>query len=224
MQRAVSWAAQPGSTPGPAPLVRIQQHPDRAALVEERLLPRLAGLPVEIVEHSAIPPDPLTGYRLCLAGVPDNYTHVLVIQDDAIPCRNLAAVLPLVAREVPVCLFLPNMAMRTRAFLRRGIGIEGRWVTIHHTDWVPVVAVLWPVRKVEHFLDWYEHRPPARHRETSDDAMVGRWMRRNSQTVLATFPSLVEHPDDVPSTWRTHRQPRRALNFIGDLDPLTIDW
>lgn len=178
-----------------------------------------------MLEHAAEPSDPWTGYRRCLEDIPDGHDHIAVIQDDAVPCRNFKGALEALARPVPVCLFLPNMAMRTRRHANSAIIRGEHWIELHHSDWMPVVAVLWPTVKIRSLLDWYDHRPPRRTPDRSDDGVCGRWMAATSQSVLATLPSLVEHPDDVASTWRVNRQPRRALWYIGDdVDPLGVAW
>jgi hypothetical protein len=58
-------------------------------------------------------------------------------------------------------------------------------------------------------------------------------MKFTHQTVLATVPSLVQHPDDTLSVkWNaeskvpsgTGNKRRRAFWYIGDDDPLDLDW
>ena len=95
---------------------------------------------------------------------------------------------------------------------------------------MPVVAVLWPRNKAEHLLEWSKTaKLPGMPNPRSDDAVAGSWQRFTKQKVLCCLPSLVEHPDDVDSHVR--RQPghgkdkgRVALFYIGDRDPLEIDW
>jgi hypothetical protein len=61
--------------------------------------------------------------------------------------------------------------------------------------------------------------------ERSDDAMGGRWMRTTRQRVVATIPSLVEHPDDAPSTIARKPGGRTALFWHGvEWDALSVDW
>lgn len=99
---------------------------------------------------------------------------------------------------------------------------------------MPVVAVLWPRTKAEEFLDWLPEKIPGLNAPwRSDDAVCGAWMKFTRQTVLATVPSLVEHPDDVLSVkWSAEsrvpsghmNKSNRAFWFIGEDDPLEIDW
>lgn len=94
---------------------------------------------------------------------------------------------------------------------------------------MPVVAVLWPREKALGLHQWTsgDVRLPGIPHPRSDDAVAGYWMRMTRQEVLVTIPSLVEHPDDVPSvkggTQRAGKG-RNAFLFIGDADPLEITW
>src|SRR6476659_10130273 len=69
-------------------LARIQAHPAREHL--HGPLAESLGLPTEVSLHSSDPPDPFAGYRACLSDIPADVTHLLVIQDDTVVCRNFA--------------------------------------------------------------------------------------------------------------------------------------
>jgi hypothetical protein len=212
-------------------LCRIQHHPARAHLIPS--LVEALGSDVEVVED----PDPYgrlrspwRTYRECLQLPPAGITHLLVLQDDAIPCRNLLAACEWIARPDPVCLFLGGAPVRTARDASRAAVRGDRFVSVHAAEWVPVVAVLWPVEVAQEFLDWCgSNRLPGDPEPRSDDAVVGRWARRTRQPVFATVPSLVQHPDTEESligkrarhgrsAWRV------AHSWIGDRDPLEIDW
>ncbi len=119
--------------------------------------------------------------------------------------------------------------MRTRkAALTLGAAGE-HYCDIHHGDFLPVVAVLWPVEKAVEFHEWgtrgISHRSGRPFIERSDDAMGGRWMRSTRQRIVATIPSIIEHPDDVSSTIAKRPANRTALFWHGtDWDALSIDW
>ena len=108
-----------------------------------------------------------------------------------------------------------------------------RYSNIWFQDFCPVVANIWPRAKVEEFLEWSKDaKLPGLPNPRSDDAVVGSWMKFTKQKVLATVPSLVQHPDDTLSVkWHTSNVPsgtgnkqRMAWNYIGDGDPLELDW
>jgi hypothetical protein len=176
----------------------------------------------------------MRGYLKCLSNLPRS-GHVAVLQDDTIPCFNLVPALERIADsnpETPVSLFLSKTPRRTytMASIRYG---RSRYVNVHPQDLVHVVALLWPVYKAEEFVEWINDNP-RRIRgnmiSTSDDAHVTRWMRLTGQPFRCTVPSLVEHPDDVPSIVNQEKvkagrdSGRTAAFWIGDADPLELDW
>jgi hypothetical protein len=209
----------------------VQSHPSRREL-RKRLLAGLHGLPTEVVETDFDPPNPWLGYRECLSSIPEGITHLLVVQDDAITCRNLPPAVKRIAAgdngEHPICLFLGMLPMRTKRDALQAGRDGDPYVRVHVSDWLPVVAVLWPVEKARHFMEWsdrFEPRGPRVRPERSDDAMGGRWMRSTRQTVFATIPSLIEHPDDAPSTIARNPGGRSALFWHGaHWDALSIRW
>lgn len=158
-------------------------------------------------------------YRRCLLDLPDT-DWLLVIQDDALPCEGfvdaLGAILP--RCEHPVCLFLPVTALRSRMAFWEAQA-EGCDLAPHDPmEWVPTVAICWPVYLAARFLAWTDE---GRYADSTlaDDEIVGRWARHDRQDVCVAVPSLVEHPDLVPSlinrAWRS--EGRVALSFRDDL-------
>ncbi len=220
-----------GSSPAAAIHVRIQHHPARASLIPP--LVAALGVDAEVVSDPDPEdrfPSPWRTYRECLAGPPPDVSHLLVLQDDATPCRNLVAACGLIAREVPVCLFLGGAPVRTAMEASRALRRGQRFVPVYAADWVPVVAILWPVEAASRFLQWCsENRLPGDPRPRSDDAVVGRWARTEREEVIATVPSLVQHSDVelslIGRRARAGRSPWRVAHlWIGDEDPLDIRW
>lgn len=214
-------------------VARVQSHPSRR-VVRERLLAGLAGIPTEVVETSFDPPNPWRGYKACLESlVEEECTHALIVQDDAIACRNIGPALEMIAEaqpDTPVCLFMPMVSATKRDAIRAGAD-GARYVEIVPRGFLPVVAVLWPKAKALDFLAWSHTTKQLTRRngrqieQRSDDAMGWLWMRNRRQRCVATIPSLVQHPDDVPSTITRGRGGRTALFWHGDdWDPLSVDW
>lgn len=89
--------------------------------------------------------------------------------------------------------------------------------------WVPTVALGWPVELAAEFLDWAANVRKVRDHWQTDDPLVGAWAHERGHGALATVPSLVEHPDDVPSYVKSHKgygaglPHRRAACWIGDV-------
>lgn len=209
---------------------RVQHHPARAALLPP-LLAALEPIPTEVVTDPD--PDgkrsPYRTYIACLTDLPD-CTHLLVVQDDARPCRNLPAALGRIAAanpEVPVALCVTTNFRDNVPTIRRAAKRGDNYVRVFPRWAMPMIAVLWPRSAAERFRDWALANPRATGKLSprSDDAVGGAWMSRQREPVLATVPSLVEHEDTVPSLIRQkgHRD-RKAVVWIGDRDPLEIDW
>lgn len=213
-------------------LIRVQHRPGRESV--QRLLLQLPA--AEVIEDGDDPPNPWRGYLRCLTDLPAE-GHVAVLQDDTVACRNLAPALELIAAAhpaTPVSLFLSKNGKVKRTYnlagLRHG---KSRYVQVHPADLVHAVAVLWPVGKAREFVDWIAENPKrirAGQISTSDDAHMTRWMQLTGQTFLCTIPSIVDHPDDVPSIVNQGREKdgkdtgRCAAYWIGDDDPLDLDW
>ncbi len=191
-------------------------------------------MPVEIIETDFDPPNPWYGYLECLRDPPD-CTHLLIVQDDTVACRNLAPALVKIATvepDVPICLYLGMLPPQKTEALRAAI-LHKTFVDLIATSsaFLPIVAVLWPIEKARHFYAWGSDPNRLRQRngkvfvDRSDDAMGGRWWRSTVQRVVATIPSLVEHPDDVISTIARENCGRTALFWHGeDFDALSVDW
>lgn len=213
-------------------VARIQSHPSRRQ-IRQRLVDGLAGIPTEIVETETDPPSPWYGYRECLKSVAGtDCTHALLVQDDAIVCDNIGPALERIASitDVPVCLFLPMVSVTRRNALFAAK--DGKcFVEVVARGFLPVVAVLWPKDKAMHFLEWSETAPQLVRRNgiriehRSDDAMGYLWQKSQRQKALATIPSLVQHPDDVPSTIARKPGGRTALFWHEPpWDPMSVDW
>lgn len=180
--------------------IRVQHHPSRADLLPA-LLASLSPLPTEVIEHSSQPPSPWLGYKLCMKN-PPNCSHLLIVQDDVVPAPGMVEVLDQIARDVPVCLFLARLPRDTHPRVEQAVKMNRRYIRLSQRSFMPVVAVLWPIEKMIEFDGWTEENSylPGQREPRSDDAMAGRWKMINRQEVLATVPSLVEHPDVEPST------------------------
>lgn len=206
--------------------VAIQHHPKRAGLIPDLL----AALDAPAVVCTD--PDPgkdrtnsWTTYRLCLAHAPDD-GHLLVLQDDVEPCRNLVAAAEQIARYFPqgvVCLWHGKQPTRGAIQYRIAAGEGCRYVVIRAQPWVPLVATLWPARLARQLATWSDANPIRLRQVRADDGVVALYLSAvNRVSVYATLPSLVEHPDR--DSIRKQVRGRVALDFIGDDDPLDLDW
>lgn len=214
---------------------RIQSHPSRRA-VRQRLIDGLPSCDIEVIEHESDPPSPWAGYKECLrsiSGAENEITHAVILQDDSIACRNLPLAVNRIIEVIPdspVCLFMPMVSAT-----RRNATLAARqgqcFVEVIHRGFMPVVAVIWPRDKAEGFLEWSSTHQSLRRgngqriEHRSDDAMAHLWLRTKREKAFATIPSLVQHPDDVPSTISRSGGGRTAMFWHGhNWDPLSIEW
>lgn len=176
---------------------RVQHHPARKDLLP-RLLHHLDPLlGVEVVEHTSHPPDPWAGYKRCLTDLPD-CSHVLVIQDDAVPVPGFAEVLPQIAErhpDTPVCLWMSAIPASAAARARRAWGKQ-RYIPLGPAPFVPLVAVLWPCHLAAAFARWAE---TAARLTRADDGNAARWMKQARVEFAVCVPSIVEHDDFTPT-------------------------
>ena len=215
----------------------IQGHPTRAEQ-HERLVRELAPLKPRVSLHASDPPLPWLGYQKLMYEYlgTSGSSHVLVLQDDVVVCRNLPRAVGEIAKakpDDPVILFLSYLPRQLIADVRKEMKWGGgRYVRCRSAKFWPVVAVLWPRSAAEHFMAWTEtaRLPGMPGPVGSDDAVFGEWGRRNQRTAWVTTPSLVEHPDEIESLWKRRAlwgngAGRCALHWIGpDADPLELDW
>lgn len=177
--------------------VRVQHHPARAHLLP-RLLHHLNPLPgTEVVEHQSVPPNPWAGYQRCLTGLPD-CSHLLVIQDDALPVLGFADALPLIAASHPgrpVCLWMGAIPANAAARARRALGKQP-YIPLGPAAFVPLVAVLWPRQAAVDFMEW---AGTAARLTRADDGNVARWARSQRIEFTVSVPSIVEHDDFTPT-------------------------
>jgi hypothetical protein len=169
-------------------------------------------------------------YRACLESIPPD-AHGFIIQDDALPCRNLAAALERIVAAHPdriVALFVggapPRSSQAVIAAGERGCS----YAELPPTDWLPCVGTVYPPAHVAGILAFVGARD-WRHGHLGDDHRLGEYVRARGVMALATIPNLVQHPDEIRSLIGTHalaglNPARVSCCWIGDYDPLEIDW
>ncbi len=218
----------------------VQAHPSRA-LMAEQLASRIGGEVVWDPDPEGAPSTFRT-FRHLMETTPGPATHRVQVQDDAEVCPYFhETVLRAVAARPDRLLLLfvsGNPHFQAQAVMdacRR----DEPWAELQFAYWCPLVATVWPCRLICGLLDYVDaQRGPAVGSTRSwwetgaDDEIVGRFIRDTNEPPLATVPSLVEHPDEVPSVMNPRRglapHGRRAACYIGACDdctdPRTIDW
>lgn len=212
--------------------IAVQHHPSRADIVG----PLLDALPGATL---VVDPDPLSGlrspwrtYRHALETTPERATHRLIVQDDVVPCRGFvpAAEAALAAQPDRLVTFIVcGNPFEHKQAVHRACANGYQWAELDNQRWCPVIALAWPVALIRPCLDFVDAQnwPET---FTADDEVVGRYCQASGQLPLATVPSLVDHPDDVPSLLGANKAQsgndlgRVSCCWIGDCDPATIDW
>lgn len=219
--------------PAPGHLQIVVQHDPRRADLLPRLLPDLPGAQVVADPEPNDPRrSPWRCYMACLSEIKPDASHLLIVQDDAIACRDF---LPTVERVVAVqprrivALFVPGTVHGGANAMLEACAAGKHWAEIPRQAFVPVVAVVYPREEAIALLAYSEARPFARGR-TADDANVAEWARVTQRTVWMTVPSLVEHPDDAVSlagqvAMNGLNPARTARCWAGkEWSPSQIDW
>lgn len=217
---------------------RVQAHPSRAEIAET-LARSLRGKVVYDPE-----PDGTRcswrSYRECLLAPLGAATHLAIVQDDARPCRGfLPAVRAAVAAQPDrvIALFVQGIPHWHRAAILDACANGRTWTTLANYIFCPTVALVWPARLLPDIVEFDGRMResgawPAMPAFGADDEIVGRFLEAWGEWALATVPSLVEHPDEVPSIER--RIVARAGADLGriatcfvddtDLEAADLDW
>lgn len=208
--------------------VVVQHHPDRSEILP-RLLERLED-PIVVTDPGGKLSSAWRSYRLALrAPVDEGTTHLLVIQDDAIPCEFFteAALAAIAAKpRAAVAFFLGGQPRTTAHAATLAMKKREPWATWAKRDWWPTVASSYPLAIARELAHWVDARKPE---SRGDDAPAGDFLRSKPLLeAVVTVPSLVEHPDDVVSLiGRKHmagRNPGRCAKWLVKGDPREIVW
>lgn len=209
--------------------VRVQHHPARAELLA-RLTPRLRPYkPSVVVDPGGDVASAWRCYRQCLVE-PWDGDRLLIVQDDAWPATGFAKALKQIVVSHPdsmVALFMAGAPWRTKRLIDKAAMAGRRYASVHPRDFPATVALLWPRADAEAFVSWTDEHPPT-DPESGDDNVVGEFMRKTNRRVVVTVPSIVQHPDDVPSMiGRRHANGRnrfRVAAVFYDGDVSRLDW
>lgn len=152
--------------------------------------------------------------RALLWGTTAPASHLLVIQDDAVPVDGFLTLANLAAAERPddlIGLYVGKQRPRAAA-VTQAVAQANRdgasWLTSSSLWWG--VATIFPVELLAELL-WYC--------QTSDkpyDRRIGTWAKQTGRPVLYTWPSLVDHADQpTVIEGRPERTPGRTAHRVG---------
>lgn len=201
----------------------VMAHESRARFVEG-LLPQLPpGTPV-VWDRFGDRWE--TGRRALLAAHPASDRHVIV-QDDAVLCRNFvqgAAAAACHAGDQPVAFYCGNARPLRGIFdnlVQRARARGNSWVQEQGPYWGVSVAI--PTHHIVDLVEWGDAHEDV---TPNFDIRMAAWYRQKRKKCLYTMPSLVDHRPihENPSLVEGRTANRQARWFIGDRDPLDIDW
>lgn len=165
-----------------------------------------------------------TGLRCLQAGLESDASHWLIVQDDAIVCRDLLAGLEKaveVSGDRMVGLYVGNTGSKMKTLMQNARATKRSWVSAAGPSWG--VGIIIPTVHLPVLTRAYE-----RSRETNYDRRIEKWAAQAQVECWYTAPSLVDHrigaenPSLVPGRSSTSRQARW---FIGaEASALDIDW
>jgi hypothetical protein len=204
--------------------VAVMAHPRRAAEVE-RLVRELEREELEpVVVWDRINDRWDTGRRSLLEIRP-GATHHLVIQDDALVCRDLGDGLRAALSAVPA----NPVALYTGAARPRQDYVRARvaWAQDRGEAWIAMEGPLWgvgivlPVELVEPAVAWGDRHPDI----LNYDIRLSRHFASIRTPCFYTVPSLLEHRDGESLVEGRTGKGRRAFEWIGRRrSALEVDW
>lgn len=202
--------------------VALMAHPSRSKFITA-LERKLAGVEVVLDQRNDRWD---TGRRSLLAYDPAA-THHLVVQDDAILCRDFLAGAELVAAaagtERPVGLYIgkvrPHATTVTPA-VQHALTVGAPWLEMEGPWWG--VALIVPTQHIDELVAWGDQRP----RIKNYDRRITAFYAAQGIDCWYTIPSLVDHRPvaENPSLIEGRTGNRQAHVFLGRRSPLKIDW
>lgn len=195
----------------------------------ERLLPRLVGAlgagwhgDAQVVAGREEAKSPWETYRDCLALCEEHaavgFTHLLVMQDDALPVPRFRERTLEHVTERPadlLCLYTPMFPSYMGRVAHAAYGRGQRFAQLPTGMFTPLVATLWPVMDALDVLAWWENEYRGRRPRRCDDALVAQWLRARRRFAQAVVPCLADHDEAVPSTLGLGRY-RRSAAVLAD--------
>jgi len=159
--------------------------------------------------------------------IKENPTHLLVLEDDVLPCFNFISTVEKIIKTLknePVTFFTNSKAINV------ALKDEINWIRLK--IWYYTQSYVMPFKLMGNMLSWIDKNvdDDARH---SDDERIAMYFYFHNRFVYATAPSLVEHigwnssslKHDRPEEYMNSRDLRTAKKFIGvDKNPDEIDW
>jgi hypothetical protein len=221
MRTEQAWAHSSTDTPRLRLSGAVMTHPDRLSAAR-RLQEALPALDLEII----VDPDPEAGRsslrtaRLAWAAVRPDATHHLVIQDDAIPCRDFTeSVLAAVeARPAAAVSLFTEWGSRSSYSVRLA-ALRGRaWAEVID-NYTPSVGLVLPARLAREFAS----SAPESARTAKDDVELHAFLAERGVRAWVPVANLIEHAEGRSLTGNELLGPRHSVCFADDVDAAAAD-
>ena len=207
-------------------IMHLPTNPQRRALVQN-MIAKMGGpkqieedcVGWEIVEDYGKFGPQVTSRRAWLSAYRHSRsTHHLVLQDDAVLCKDfLLGVASAIEYNPRAAISL--YANRRNVETAKEMGIS--WASFRDGLWG--VAVVIPTDWISTYMAWAKANIPPVY--PHDDRRLGLWLWEHDLPALGTVPSLVEHGGWNSSTLGHSQAHSRARWFIGeDVSALSVDW
>src|SRR5574343_1821296 len=164
-------------------IVCIQHHPSRIRHLKLLLsfLDKDKADSYLVVEDTV---SSVSGMKKCIANL-ENHSHIMVIQDDVLPCKDLVAT----AREL-IKLRPSNFISLFSAYdvTTEALRAGRHWAVLDRAWCLP--CYIMPVKLVNEYLD-FDHL--VKDDIVADDVRMSMFLEFVNEPVYVTAPSLVEH-------------------------------
>jgi hypothetical protein len=161
------------------------------------------------------PPHAWRTHRRCLESIPVGATHLLVLQDDAIPVHSFTQKLSEGIETFPESLLLPFLPGFNlyRVELMRAKQAGRKLTPFLVRSIVPTVAIVYPVDVARGLLAWTEQWPRLR---GADDGIVANYCRTFKIQPRAFVPCICDHDHTVMTVGRGNqrRGPHRRAALL----------
>lgn len=187
--------------------IRIMASPKRAKNVA-RLCSKL-GLAEDAVTWDDRPNggDAMyTARKAWLHPLPDGVTHRLVLQDDVEVCEDFAHIIDAIASTHP------RRAVTGISFLQPSNYPAYNGTPYYRVNNMPGCAIMLPADVARSCMEWCDSSTDAI-LKPHDDLMISKYCREHSVMMIATFPCIVQHPDDDTLLGKTYSWRRTSKYY-----------
>lgn len=145
------------------------------------------------------------------APIPDNITHRILLQDDAITCNDFKNICQMIISAHPECIFNLFPFDLSSSFLGKDVK-DGYYTVLMFFG----VGIIMPVQYIDSFVEYATLYPQG----TADDLTLQYFVYKNNIPSLQFKPAIIQH--DVVDSVANPNAPIRMTPFF-EMDP-KFDW